>query len=90
MFGADQFISLLQDAYSAGLSGTGVWDSFAADIAQRVPQFLDQIIASGVQETFVSDALLPRPMTSLRDVDDLLEIEIDDAGARWASRSRRG
>ena len=88
--GADQFISLLQDAYSAGLSGRGVWDSFAADIAQRVPQFLDQIIASGVQETFVSDALLPRPMTSLRDVDDLLEIEIDDAGARWASRSRRG
>lgn len=88
--GADQFISLLQDAYSAGLSGKGVWDSFAADIAQRVPQFLDQIIASGVQETFVSDALLPRPMTSLRDVDDLLEIEIDDAGARWASRSRRG
>lgn len=86
--GADQFISLLQDAYSAGLSGRGVWDSFAGDIAQRVPQFLDQIIAAGVQETFVSDALLPRPMTSLRDVDDLLEIEIDDAGARWASRSR--
>ena len=86
--GADQFISLLQDSYSAGLSGRVVWDSFAQDIAQRVPQFLDQIIAANVQETFVSDALLPRPMTSLRDVDDLLEIEIDEAGARWASRSR--
>ena len=86
--GADQFIGPLQDAYAAGMSGTGVWDSFAGDIAQRVPQFLDQITAAGVQETFVSDALLPRPMTSLRDVDDLLAIEIDDAGARWASRSR--
>ena len=84
---ADQFIDLLQNAYSAGLSGTGVWDSFADEIALRVPQFLDQIIAAGVHQTFVSEALLPRPMNSLRDVDDLLEIEIDDAGARWAARS---
>lgn len=85
---AGQFIDLLQQAYSAGLSGTGVWDTFADEISLRVPQFLDQIIAAGVHETFVSETLLPRPMNSLRDVDDLLEIEIDDAGARWASRSR--
>ena len=85
---AGQFIDLLQQAYSAGLSGTGVWDTFADEISLRVPQFLDQIVAAGVHETFVSETLLPRPMNSLRDVDDLLEIEIDDAGARWASRSR--
>lgn len=85
---ADQFISLLQEAYAGGSSDPAVRDLFSDEIALLVQQFLDQIIAAGVHQQFVSETLIPRPMTSLREVDELLDIELDDAGTKWATRLR--
>ena len=80
---ADQFIGLLQEAYAAGSSDPEVKDLFSTEISLLVKQFLDQIIAAGGGQPFVSEALTPRPMTSLRDVDEPLDIELDDAGTKW-------
>ena len=38
--------------------------------------------------TFVSEALIPSPMRSLRDVDEPIEIELDTAGTQWGTRVR--
>ena len=85
---ADQFTTLLQEAYAGGSSDPAIRDLFSQEIALLVQQFLDQIVAAGVHQQFVSDTLIPRPMTSLREVDELLDIELDDPGTRWATRSR--
>ena len=80
---ADQLIGLLQEAYAAGSSDPEVKDLFSTEISLLVKQFLDQIIAAGGGQPFVSEALTPRPMTSLRDVDEPLDIELNDAGTKW-------
>jgi hypothetical protein len=85
---AEQFIPLLQEAYIAGATDPDVASRFASEIEVLVRQFLDQIISSGVNEAWVSDALYPRPMSSLREVDESLDIELDDAGTRWGNRIR--
>ena len=85
---AEHFIEMLQESYAGSSSDPATRDLFSDEIALLVRQFLDQIIAAGVHQQFVSDTLIPRPMTSLREVDELLDIELDDAGSRWAGRSR--
>ena len=85
---AEQFIPLLQEAYAGGSSDPATADLFSDEIALLVRQFLDQIVAAGVHQQWVRDTLIPQPMSSLREVDELLDIELDDAGTRWAARSR--
>jgi len=85
---ADQFIPLLQESYAGGLPVTSVTDLFSDEITLLVRQFIDQIVAAGAYQQFVSETLIPRPMTSLREVDELLDIELDEAGTRWGARSK--
>jgi hypothetical protein len=85
---AEHFIPLLQEAYTGGTPNTEITERFSAEIDVLVRQFLDQIISAGVQDEWVSEALYPRPMSSLREVDESLEIELDDAGTQWGSRIR--
>jgi hypothetical protein len=61
--------------------------SFQGEIQLRVRQFLDQILASG-STRFVSEALIPKPMRSLRDVDEAITITLDEDGSAWAARQR--
>jgi hypothetical protein len=86
----DDFIPLLREAYCVDAQQTAGAASFAAEINTLVRLFLDQIIAAGTQQTFVSDALIPRPMNSLREVDELLEIKLDDNGTQWSARTSKG
>lgn len=59
------------------------------DGLQRI--VFDQIAYNSGEYNFVSDALDPPPMTSLRDVDEQVPIYLDSIGTDWArARQRRG
>ena len=75
---ADDFISLLENAYGVTHPNNPAEKGFRSEIRRHVRHFLDQIIEAGSHERFVSDALIPRPMRSLRDVDEAIEIELEN------------
>lgn len=83
---ADEFIPLLERAYFMGDPPSVAVEEFRGVIRSRVQRFLDQIITAGAGYNFVSDVLIPRPMRSLRDVDDPIDIELDAEGSAWGSR----
>ncbi|HEU0144798.1 MAG TPA: helicase-related protein, partial [Nitrososphaera sp.] len=74
---ADQFISLLEEAYLVNSPTNVAEQNFRAEINRRVRMFLDQIQNASPSCKYVSDALIPKPMISLRDVDESLVIELD-------------
>ena len=82
----NQFVPLLKEAYRVSQPALPAEEFFSNEIEQRISQFLDQIIGASPQSTFVSEALYPQPMRSLRDVDEAIDIELDDTGSRWASK----
>lgn len=84
----DDFIGLLGESYLVASGGPGA-DAFAIDIPRRVRMFLHQIVNASGQSTFVSEALHPQPMRSLRDVDEQIVIELDADGAVWGNRAGR-
>jgi len=88
--GPDDFIPFLEDAYGVrNPSGPGE-TAFRDEIRLRVRQYLDWILSPGSGQTFVSEVLIPKPMRSLRDVDDAIVIELDSLGTYWtASRAGR-
>lgn len=80
------FIPFLEEAYQiVGATSPGA-AAFRNEIKLGVNQFFDQILGAGSHVEWVSDALIPPPLRSLREVDEQLEIELDDNGSRWASR----
>ncbi len=85
---AADFVSFLEEAYQVS-NATSVGElTFQGEIRLRVQQFLDQIVAAGSSK-FVSEALIPKPMRSLRDVDEPIGITLDDDGSNWATRQRQ-
>ena len=85
----DDFIPLLEDAYLSYV-GDGIEPgSYRDRIKSQVESFLyDQIVPS--QAGFVSEAFEPnKPMSSLRDVDEAVRIELDQDGADWTERMSR-
>jgi hypothetical protein len=85
---AGDFEAILHDAYTLGRTGPGP-DDFRAEVTAKVRQFLDQILGAGGDSNFVSAALIPPPMRSLRDVDEQVPIELDGNGQAWAIRAGR-
>jgi hypothetical protein len=81
----DDFIPLLEEAYQVVEIDSPAANAFREEIRLRVEQFFDQIVNAGAHIEWVSDALIPPPMRSLRDVDEQLLVELDDNGTRWAS-----
>lgn len=86
---ADDFIPFLEEAYHVDTPINMGEVSFRDEIRLRVQQFFDQIINAGSGSSFVSEVLIPRPMRSLRDVDEPIEIELDSIGRQWSRRARR-
>jgi hypothetical protein len=84
---ADNFIPMLEKAYLVSSGSTVSERTFQRQIREQVQLFLDQIIGSGPSEEWVSGVLCPPPMTSLRDVDEQIPIELDSTGSQWAGRS---
>lgn len=81
----DQFVPFLLKAYRVEQPKSPIEKHFFEIINSRIRAFLDQITSPPPQATFVSDAIYPKPMRSLRDVDETVEIELDDLGSKWAS-----
>ena len=85
----DDFVPLLEEAY-LNYFGDGIDpDSYRDIIKRQVESFLyDQILPS--QARFVSEAFEPnKPMRSLRDVDEAVQIELDQDGTDWTERMNR-
>lgn len=85
----DMFLPILRDAYLLRGREDAAAEAFGAEVSLRVRQFLDQILAASGQATFVSNALVPPPMRSLRHVDEQVEIELDSNGSDWATKTGR-
>jgi hypothetical protein len=81
----DHFIPFLEEAYLVS-GATGVAErAFQNEIRARVERYIHFIINARADIEWVSDALIPKPMTSLRDVDETLNIELDNPGTQWAA-----
>lgn len=86
--GPQDFLPMLEKAYLVSNPTIVAETDFKTKLEQRVRQFFDFILESPPDQSFVSEALIPKPMTSLRDIDEAVEIELDSAGTQWAARSR--
>ncbi|MEQ9000960.1 MAG: helicase-related protein [Coleofasciculus sp. B1-GNL1-01] len=83
----NNFVPILEQAYRVAGGNRVNEQAFRNQIRLQVQQFLDQILGAGSGEKFVSGVLIPKPMTSLRDVDEAIPIELDSTGTQWATRS---
>jgi hypothetical protein len=84
---ADEFITFLEQAYGVvnpSLPGEIV---FKSEISARVHQYIDWIRTPSTNQDWVSNVLIPRPMRSLRDVDEAVPIELDSIGSNWSTRT---
>lgn len=83
----DDFIPILENSYLRGLRPDDPIITFVKDeLSHLVSNYLDSIVTfrpTSGEGPFVSNALIPRPMRSLRDVDEKIEITIDQNGSRW-------
>jgi hypothetical protein len=85
---AEDFVPVLEKAYRVDDDDIVGATVFRKEIRKKVGRFLDQIQSLGYEGNFVSDSLRPyKPMMSLRDVDEPVEIELDWRGSQWAEES---
>ncbi|MGD1154012.1 MAG: helicase-related protein [Syntrophales bacterium] len=82
----ENFIPLLEEAYGVQTPTTIGEQVFHDEIRLRVQQYIDWILSPAAGQSFVSDVLIPRPMRSLRDVDQAISIELDSIGRQWTAR----
>ena len=83
----EHFIPLLEEAYGVQNPTTPGEIVFRDEIHLRVRQYLDWILSPTAGLSFVSDVLIPKPMRSLRDVDEAIPIELDSLGSQWTART---
>lgn len=86
---ACHFVPLLEEAYGVNSPQTPAEESFRDEIRERVQQYLDWILSPSSGQSFVSDVLIPKPMRSLRDVDEAIPIELDTLGTQWTAQRGR-
>jgi hypothetical protein len=86
---ADDFIPILENAYLRGLNPQDPLNLVIRDeISHLVSNYLDSIVTfrpTSGEGPFVSNALIPHPMRSLRDIDEKIEITLDQKGLMWSS-----
>lgn len=81
----EYFISFLEQVYGVKTPTTPGENVFRDEIHKRVHQYFDWILSPAAGLSFVSDVLIPKPMRSLRDVDEAIPIELDLIGSRWVA-----
>jgi hypothetical protein len=81
----EHFIPFLEQAYGVQTPTTAGERVFQAEIRLRVRQYLDWILSPAAGMKYVSDILIPKPMRSLRDVDEAIPIELDSLGTHWVN-----
>ncbi len=83
----EHFIPLLERAYGVQAPNAPGEAVFREEIHLRVRQYMDWILSPAAGLSFVSDVLIPKPMRSLRDVDEAIPIELDSVGSQWTART---
>lgn len=83
----DEIKRILRASYCAELTSDQRNESFYRKIDRSVDVFFDNILAPNSGKSFVSDALYPPPMRSLRDVDEAITIELDSLGTEWGNKN---
>ncbi len=82
------FTPLLERAYLLADGGPGpAVETFRAELHRLVTHFFDQIICAGTQSKFLSEILIQKPLRSLREVDEPIEIELDSEGTEWSRKA---
>ncbi|HKU24042.1 MAG TPA: helicase-related protein, partial [Candidatus Sulfotelmatobacter sp.] len=79
----DDFLDILERAYLVKGRTDARSVEIRDEIRRRIGQFRDQIVSGGATAEWVSDALMPSPMRSLREVDEQVAIELDGNGSAW-------
>ena len=79
----DDFVDILERAYLVNGRTDARSAEIRDEIRRRLGQFRDQIVSGGATAEWVSDALMPSPMRSLREVDEQVTIELDSNGSAW-------
>ena len=77
--------TILKDAFKAGIPNDERNVVIENKINQAVDFYFDSISNPGTEAGFLSNALIPKPMRSLRDVDDPIIIELDRLGEQWGN-----
>jgi hypothetical protein len=83
------FLGILEESYLVAAPANATEKSVREEIRRRVDIYLDQIVSADSSEKFVSGAITPRAMMSLRDTDEAIPIELDSDGAAWARNAAR-
>lgn len=81
----DEIKEILKEAFRAGIPNDERNQAVEQKIEHAVDFYFDNISNPGTEAGFLSNALLPRPMRSLRDIDDPIEIELDRLGEQWGN-----
>lgn len=83
---ANDFIPILEKAYLVDGAEESEKAEFKKDISELINIYLDHIKGAISQDGFVSSSLPKPPMTSLREMDDPIEIELNSRGTDWGRR----
>jgi hypothetical protein len=83
----EHFIPILEAAYGVTNPVTPGEAAFRDEIRLRVRQYFDWILSPSAGRNFVSEILIPKPLRSLRDVDEAIPIELDTLGSQWTTQS---
>jgi len=81
----DEIKQILITAYRGDIPTDARNELFEERINKTIDIYFDNITHPGMDKTFVSDALYPKPMRSLRDIDEPIEIELDHLGSQWGN-----
>lgn len=72
--------SVLEAAYF------GAAGDVEGEVAGKVQRLLDQVVSAPPTTSWVSDALIPRPLLSLREVDEQVDVELNNEATTWSLR----
>lgn len=56
------------------------------EVAGKVQRLLDQVVSAPATSLWVSEALIPRPLLSLREVDEQVDVELNNEATTWSLR----
>lgn len=85
----EHFVPLLEQAYAVQNPTMRCEEIFREKIKNCVGKYFRWILSPSSGATFVSDVLYPKPMRSLRDVDEAIPIELDSLGTQWTNQIGR-
>lgn len=91
----DDFVKILDETYLGDSdkfyfkNHLDQYNKFKNELDENIRSLADNISTPNPTATFVSETFNPRPMISLRDVDEQIEIVLDDVGTYWGNNMHK-